>query len=343
MNGRALVHSEQENVTSPQACSELNKEQGGFALLTVLLIVALVAILSGQLIYQQHLTLNRSTHMLHQAQSLAVAWGLEGWVKEGLKLDAQNNRYDHLQEMWAQPLVSIPFEGGEISGQLTDLQGRLNLNNVQVSDQAQRQRWQEVINRWAELIGLESPPAEVLTDWVDADEERLPGGAESDSYLLMQPPYRAANQPLVMLEELKNLQGLQQIEYDVWLALKQTAATLPTVTAVNVNTADKTVLMSLIEWMNESIAQAWIEWRKQQPAESIETFRTFVQQQTGMEAEAVAEAFPDWLISISSEYFLLSGRIDFGESKQGVSAIFYRPDQKTVQLVQRWLSVAETP
>ncbi|WP_028485952.1 type II secretion system minor pseudopilin GspK [Thiomicrorhabdus chilensis] len=317
--------------------------QDGFALLTVMLIVALVAILSGQLIYQQHLTLNRSANMLHQAQSLAVAWGLEGWVKQGLQLDAKNNQIDHLQEMWAQPMLSVPFEGGEISGQLYDLQGRLNLNNVQDSDQAKRELWQAIIDRWALLVGFEVPLAEVLTDWVDADNERLPGGAESDAYLLMQPPYRAANQSLVMLEELKNLQGLQKIEYEVWQRVKSSATVLPGVTAVNVNTAQKEVLMALADWMNESLVDAWIKQRKETPAESVEAFRVFVGQQTGMESAELNESLPEWLLSVSSDYFLLVGQVNYGESLQGLSAIFYRQDQNQVNLVQRWLSVAETP
>ncbi|MDG6773658.1 type II secretion system minor pseudopilin GspK [Thiomicrorhabdus sp. ZW0627] len=330
-------------VIHPIRKGDRSRPQKGFALLTVLLIVALVATLSSQLIYQQHLTLSRSTNMLHQAQSLSVAWGLEDWVKKGLLLDVKNNQTDHLNELWAQPMFKVPFEGGEISGQLYDLQARLNLNNVQESDKEQRKVWQAIINRWALLVGLDAPPAEVLTDWVDSDDERLPGGAESDTYLLMQPPYRAANQPLVMLEELKNIQGLQSIDYKVWQQIKLTASVLPTVTTVNVNTADKVVLMALTDWMTESVADSWIAQRKKEPANSVETFRSFVGQQTGMEAEAVSKALPDWMLSVNSEYFLLDGRIDFGESLQGVSAIFYRPDKKQVKLVQRWLSVAETP
>jgi len=255
---------------------DVASKQKGFALLTVLLIVALVATLSSQLIYQQHLNLKRSTNMLHQAQSLSVAWGLEGWIKYGLKLDAKNNQVDHLQELWAEPLVSVPFEDGEISGQLYDLQGRINLNNVQASDQAQREAWQKLIDRWAVSVGLETPLAEVLTDWVDSDEDRLPGGAESDAYLLMQPPYRAANQSLVMLEELKKLQGFQKIAYEPWQVIKNSATTLPTVTPINVNTASKNVLLVLTDWMDETVVDSWIQLRTETPAQVTAYIRAFM-------------------------------------------------------------------
>ncbi|MEA3405620.1 MAG: type II secretion system minor pseudopilin GspK [Pseudomonadota bacterium] len=318
-------------------------KQQGFALLTVLLIVALVATMSSQLIYQQHLNLKRSTNMLHQAQSLSVAWGLEGWIKYGLKLDAENNQVDHLQELWAQPLVSVPFEEGEISGQLYDLQGRINLNNVQADDKTQREVWQKLIDRWVLNAGLETPLAEVLTDWVDSDEERLPGGAESDAYLLMQPPYRAANQSLVMLEELNKLQGFQKIAYEPWQVIKATATTLPTVTPINVNTASKSVLLVLTDWMDETVVDSWIQLRTETPAQSTADFRAYMELQTGQEATALNEAFPDWLISIRSDYFLLAGQVNYGESQQAISAIFFRPDKTQVQLVQRWLSQPQTP
>lgn len=342
MSGWSRWSRQGHQAGSQQTGRAVAGHQQGFALLTVLLIVALTAILSSQLLYQQHLTLNRSAHMLHQAQSLSVAWGLEGWVKQGLKLDAQNNQTDHLQEMWAQPMVQVPFEGGEISGRLFDLQARINLNNVQHSDAAQRALWQQVIDRWARLNELEVPLAEVLTDWVDADDERLPGGAESDAYLLMQPPYRAANQPLVMVEELRQLQGLQTMPPKVWTRLQRSATALPTVTAINVNTADKAVLMALADWISESTAEAWMAEREQTPADSPQVFVDFLAQQTGEEPEVLKQALPDGVISVNSDYFLLQGLIHYGDSQQGVSAIFYRADPNQVQLVQRWLSVAET-
>ena len=186
--------------------------------------------------------------------------------------------------------------------------------------------------------GLENALSEVLTDWVDADEERLPGGAESDAYLLMQPPYRAANQAMVMLEELKLLEGFQQIAYEPWLLIKTTATTLPSVTTVNVNTASKQVLLALSDVLSETEVDTWIQLRAESPAKDTAEFRSFVEQQTGQTAVDITKWFPDWLISVRSNYFLLAGQVDYGESQQGLSAIFYRPEKDSVQLVQRWLS-----
>lgn len=329
------------NATSTPSKVAPAKPQQGFALLTVLLVVALVSVLASQMFYQQHVTVSRSAHMLHQAQSLSVAWGLEGWVKYGLRLDAKANQIDHLQEAWAEPLVSIPFEGGEISGQLFDVQGRLNLNNVSEADEDQRKMWQAVITRWAQQYELPPNFTDVLTDWVDEDETPTNSGAESDTYLLADPPYRAGNQTLVSLRTLNKLQGLQRLPSQLWQAIQLSATVLPKVTAINVNTAPVEVLISLDQQIDRRIAEQWLQIRKATPANKAADFRDFLVQQTGQKIEQWNKALPDWMISVRSEFFLLQARLDYGESQQGVSALFVRPDSENVWLIQRWLSAGD--
>jgi type II secretory pathway component PulK len=46
-----------------------------------------------------------------------------------------------------------------------------------------------------------------LIDWVDADEVRVLGGPEDEYYQRQEPPYRAANQPLLSVDELRLVEG----------------------------------------------------------------------------------------------------------------------------------------
>jgi type II secretory pathway component PulK len=46
-----------------------------------------------------------------------------------------------------------------------------------------------------------------LMDWVDADDVRRRGGAEDEWYQGRKPPYRAANRPLLSVDELRLVQG----------------------------------------------------------------------------------------------------------------------------------------
>ncbi len=312
------------------------KSQQGFALITVLLITALVAIIASQLIYQQYADILRSKHMLHQAQSVAVANGLSSWVKTGLKADLENNQVDHLNEIWAQAMLPVPFAGGEVSGQLFDLQGRLNLNNLSVADENKRLVWQKIIKRFLIQQELDENLVDVIIDWIDADNQPEDFGAESDVYLLKEPAYRTANQLLVMPQELGLLQGFNRA---IVTSIEQYIATLPEVTTINVNTASEKVLLGLADWMTEDIVSSWLELRKEDSVESVEDFKLFLIEQTQFEAEEINQSIPDFVLSTQTQYFLLVGQMDYGVVSQQVSAIIYRKDTENITLIQRWFSI----
>ncbi len=326
---------------SPSKVVCVKPAQKGFALLTVLLVVAVVSVLGSNILYKEHLTLKRSTYMLHQSQSLSVLYGLESWVKTGLRLDAENNKLDSLDERWAQPLVAIPFEGGDITGQLEDLLAKINVNNLLEADTEKQKLWRALLERYAINIELKPTFVDSLSDWIDSDDEPLPFGAESETYLLKVPAYRTANQAIVTLSELKNVQGLDALPTKQWDLFKQGITTLPIVTEININTASESVLLALTDWMNREIANAWMQQRKAEPAKSIEGFKVFLAEQTGFTPEEINRDLPDWMITIQSQFFLLKGHIHYGDSNQGFSAIFYRGNDAKVSLLQRWLSASE--
>ena len=51
---------------------------------------------------------------------------------------------------------------------------------------------------------------DALMDWVDADPIRLQGGLEDTHYQLQQPPYRAANGPLMSVDDLALIEGFDR-------------------------------------------------------------------------------------------------------------------------------------
>jgi general secretion pathway protein K len=277
-------------------------KQQGFALLTVLIIVALVSVIASGILYQQRLDVTRSAFMLNQSQAIAVSAGIDAWIKKGLAFDASQGQVDHLGELWAQPMLPMEFEGGDIGGQLFDMQARFNLNNLTEPDEAKRNHWRRMLERLSQQNNLGLDWIAPLIDWVDADNAPTPGGAESDVYLLREPPYRAANRALVLVEELRLLQGLSLEQYQ---ALLPWVASLPSVTPINVNTAPTEVLTALADWMSPTLVETWLELRMEQPAEDLQSFRQFVIQNTGMEAEQVNAYLADWMISVKSDFFQL--------------------------------------
>lgn len=333
----------------------MGRQQHGFALLTVLLVVAVVSILSAQILSSQQNQIQRSGFMLHQAQVFSVQWGMEEWVKTGLKLDIENNATDHLQELWAQPLPPVEFAEGTISGGLLDAQSKLNLNNVLAAEADQKALWQAILNRYVALGGgnalmtstvdntvtrqpINWPEfASLVTDWVDEDSEVSESGAESDQYLLRSPAHSVANQPMVIADEIRQLSRFSELDWQQQQNLLFDLVALPKVTPVNVNTASSEVLQALAPWMTPVIAQAWLLQRASTPAETVTEFMSFLETQTGFSAQEIQKDLPTSFISVASEFFRLEARLDYGLAENALMyALFYRNAQE-VKLMQRWI------
>lgn len=124
-------------------CRPLNasRPQRGAALIIAMLVFALSATLLVALQREFALALQRGTNQLFSEQAWAYLIGAEELAKLALQadhlLDARSaTAADHLGELWAQPATPYPLDaGGWMTGQLTDLQGRINLNML-VSDPA---------------------------------------------------------------------------------------------------------------------------------------------------------------------------------------------------------------
>ena len=122
-------------------CRPLNpiRPQRGAALIIAMLVFALSATLLVALQREFSLALQRGTNQLFSEQAWAYLIGAEELAKLALQadhlLDARSaTAADHLGELWAQPATPYPLDaGGWMTGQLTDLQGRINLNML-VSD-----------------------------------------------------------------------------------------------------------------------------------------------------------------------------------------------------------------
>ena len=218
----------------------------GVALLTALLITALLATLAITLKWNNALDIRRTVVMLNRDQAIQVALGAESWVQNILRDDlADSGETDHLGEIWAGDLPALPIDGGEIFGSIEDLQGRFNVNNLIGADgdidPAALKQFQDL------LIALQLDPrfAAIAADWIDGDDQAsFPDGAEDAIYTGFTPPYRAANQLLSNVTELGAIEGMDKASFDILLPH---ITALPRHTEINVNTATGPVLQSLGE------------------------------------------------------------------------------------------------
>ena len=104
--------------------------QTGVALITVLLIVFLASIAAVSLAAMQQLAIRRSGALLHQQQARLYTLGLEQAAMLILTRDRANSKTDHPGEEWATLPLTLPVEGGVLTGRIRDMQGCFNLNNL---------------------------------------------------------------------------------------------------------------------------------------------------------------------------------------------------------------------
>jgi general secretion pathway protein K len=222
----------------------------GVALITAMLITALATIVAANLAWDNALDIRRTTVLLAYEQAAQLAPGAESWVSTILRQDLEDSDTDHLQEIWAMEFPVLPFEGGELSGSVADLQGRFNVNNLLDAQGKVDQNAYKQFQRLLLSLGLDPEFAGLTVDWLDADlEPSFPKGAEDSIYTALVPAYRTANQTISNVSELAALQGITAEQLAILLP---NVAALPGKTTINVNTATPAVLQSLGE--NISVA-----------------------------------------------------------------------------------------
>ena len=227
------------------------KRQRGVALITAMLIMALITTLIFSLEWDNSLDLRRTYVSMFRDEAIQAALGAESWVMTILRQDQQDSTTDHFGEIWASDMPVLPLGGpgesiqGEIFGQIEDLQGRFNINNLVDNNGEVDQAALEQFQRLLISLGLDVRLAGIAADWIDADQDAsFPDGAEDSVYTGIVPPYRTPNLTISSPRELAALEGMDKATLDTLLPH---IATLPGGTAINVNTATGPVLQSLDE------------------------------------------------------------------------------------------------
>ncbi len=231
--------------------------QRGVALITAMLIFALLGSLALSLTWDNQLDMRRTMALLFYEEGVQAALGAESWVQGILRQDLEDSDTDHLGEIWAIEMPALPLVSdtiqGEVFGAVEDLQGRFNVNNLVDQNGDVDVESVEQFGRLLAALSLDPRFAGIAADWLDADREAsFPDGAEDPIYTGMTPPYRTANQSLTNATELAALEGMDKASFDTLLPH---IIALPGRTAVNVNTATAAVLQSL----DENISSADVE------------------------------------------------------------------------------------
>jgi general secretion pathway protein K len=202
------------------------RRRSGVALIAVLVFVALAAsavalfmkrALLNELAIGNHDNAGRAEALARGGVRLATALLIDDRVRE----QASEFRADSLADTWALArLAPIDLEDGtSLLLTIEDAGARLDLNALFEDGQAKdaatesyllalMQKAIDELPRSADAHGYDPEVlAHNLMDYVDADSERVKGGAEDEEYLARRPPSRAANRALLSVDELRAVEG----------------------------------------------------------------------------------------------------------------------------------------
>lgn len=229
----------------------MRRTERGFALIQVLLVFALLAIIVARLQYQQRIQIERASQGLFLSQAQTCIDSAEAVAKTGLRLEAQQDDAQLLDESGNLQLPLVVLGGCRLSIELNDLQGRFNLNWLHPAA-ANPEAAAAGFKRLLLELELDEGIADELLEWFDADS-----GAQFN-YMDQTPSYRPSFMPLADVSELHLLKAVGQEDFAV---LAPYVAALKPAEPLNINTAASEVLMTLAPFISRDDADDLVTQR----------------------------------------------------------------------------------
>jgi len=290
----------------------MRTRQRGVAIVLAMGVVALATMTAAAILVSQSTWARQVELTADYNQAQAVLQAGADWARALLADDRRVSNVDHLGEPWALRLPPMPVDNGELLGHIEDQQGAFNLNNL-VTDGKVNLSQLAHFRRLLSILGLPDELADALADWIDQDSEPQPrAGAEDAYYLMLQPPYLAANRPLTDLSELALVRGFDD---NVRSRLRPFVSALPQATPVNINTASAEVIAAVVDGLDLGGAQAMVAQRDRtyfrDPAEFINQLPRGITAQTQD-------------ISVSSSFFLATLRVTIGSAQARGATLLWR-------------------
>ena len=257
-------------------------EQGA-ALLTVLMLVAVIGVIAAasleRLKLQTHLSGNMAA--IDQARHYALAG--EAIARTRISDVSSADRTATLSGDWLDRPNAFPIDNGTATAKLSDAGNCFNLNSlVSQSEQGGRVVRPVAVRQFEALmalVGIQPRVAGLIAqsaaDWIDSDSVPQPGGAEDETYARAPVPYRAANALMADVSELKAVAGVDWALYErirPWVCALPVAELSP----ININTLrhDQAplIVMLLPDRLSLAFAQRMIDERPANGYSAVENF-----------------------------------------------------------------------
>lgn len=222
-------------------------EREGMALLTVLLLVAVMAAVCVLLLDDVRFAVRRTTNVEQQAEMQSYAGIAEGLVRQRLSaMVASSADRTPLVPQWNGLPQDYELDGARARIVVRDGQACFNLNSLvlgQGEDLLPNPQGEQQFVELGVAIGLPRARmralAQAITDWMDADQiVSGASGAEDETYFARSQPYRTSG---LMLAEVSEIRAIKGVDRDSYERLRPYVCALPEArpTRLNINTLSR--------------------------------------------------------------------------------------------------------
>ncbi|MCO7574332.1 MULTISPECIES: type II secretion system minor pseudopilin GspK [Pseudomonas] len=320
------------NSHSPSAA-----KQRGMAIISALLIAAVVAVIAAGMLSRQTVL----TRAVEAEQARIVGSGvLQGGLEYSRQLlweARQREVLTRLDQPWARPIDDpVPgASGGRFQGRLQDLQGKFNLRNLVFDQQVDPEQVQS-FQQLCQLLGVDPALSRRISQRVIASyPQRVPGTAAAggtpgtfNSGRLTSPGALAQTLPprQPMLRGLDDLRGLPGVDDALLARLEPYVGILPGNTWINGNTASAEVLAAAVPGLSLAQARALVAER--------DAGHWFINRGDFVNRLHLPFAAQERIkVGITSEWFLLQGQVRREQRQITLQALLHRPEDRMPQVI----------
>ncbi|OYY69731.1 type II secretion system minor pseudopilin GspK [Sphingomonas sp. 28-63-12] len=222
----------------------ISQRERGAALLTVLLLVAVIAVLAATALEKLRLSTRLAANMIaiDQARGYAMAAETLAMTRIDSLLGRDAARVT-LAGGWSGKPFQLPVPGGLATATVTDGGNCFNLNSLVIESGPNSYIPRPAaIAQFAKLMVLIGLPtqtsagiAAASADWIDTDSTPLPDGAEDGQYDGGQTAYRTAN---TLVSDISELRAIAGVTPQIYAKLRPWVCAQPVAepSRINVNT-----------------------------------------------------------------------------------------------------------
>lgn len=318
----------------------------GAALLTVLLIVAVMSAVAIAVMDDIRFSIRRATNVELRDQAYWYALGAERLAAATIAKELEMNPERSLLAVSEARDVYFPIQGGAITGSLRDQSNCFNLNALVTVENDARTVSPENLARYRRLLetlGFNRQESQALAaaaaDWIDSDSTPLQAGAEDSYYGGLNPAYRTPNANMAEAAELRAVRGYSE---EIYSRVRPFVCTFPEngASILNVNTLrpgqGPLLVMMLGEALELDAAERLIESRAGAGYASMAGFwAEDAIKRLKLDEESKA------LLGLRTRYYGLQARVQYHDAEFRLSSLMTAPAGGTASVVSRRFGEAE--